>query len=573
MRLIKLTIFLGVFILLCNATFAQTDTSIHFSSPLQIPLYLAGNFGEIRGGHFHAGIDIKTQQVEGHVVLAAADGYISRVKISLGGYGNALYITHANGFMTAYGHLQKFNNQITERILTHQYETQKFTIERFFHPKQIPVKKGDTIAISGNSGGSGGPHLHFEIRKNGIPQNPLQYGLDIKDNIPPTLKNVGIYPMNDTSFINGKNEPLIIPIQKVGSSYKISSTTTLKARGVLGFGIEAIDKLNGSHNRCGVFNISLTADTHLIYSHEMNQISFDQTRFIQTHVDFYETKKNKRRIQKSFLTTYNKLRIYKDVKNKGLVYFSKYGHLLNYHISDVYGNESTLKFAVNFDSSHYELEPKKTSPLLFQYNKDNVFENPDIRVNIPKYGLYEDLNFTTTLADTLPNAVAPIHYVQNLYTPLQRKMTVSIRADSNEFLGPKYFAVSLNSKLKVISPEGGKYAQGWVTFKTRSMGPYTLFLDTIAPTIKPVNFKSVSNNISSLNKLILKTEDNTNGSGIKTYSAYIDGEWTLLEYDYKTNLVWINLNHHTPSSGEHLLEVKIGDSVNNFKTFSFNFIW
>ena len=571
MRLIKLTIFLGIFTSFGNSSIAQTGSNLTFSSPLNIPLFLAGNFGEIRGGHFHAGIDIKTQQVEGHVVLAAADGYISRVKISLGGYGNALYITHTNGYTTAYGHLQKFNEEITSYITKEQYKDKKFTIERFLPKNKISVKKGDTIAISGNSGGSGGPHLHFEIRKNGIPQNPLLYGFDIKDDIAPIIKHIGIYPMNDTSFINGKNTPLILPIKNIGTHYKIASSSKIKGKGVLGFGIETIDKLNGATNRCGVYSISLQADNHVIYSHQMDEISFDVTRFIQTHVDFYEAKKNKRRIQKSYLTSYNKLKIYKDVSNKGLVYFSKFGHHLNYSVTDVYGNNSQISFNVEYDSTKYSSETKPYSFTLFKYNVDNQLKSDGLNIFIPKFSLYENLKFTTSLADSLPNAVAPVYYIQDLYTPLQKKMTVSIRTKKDSVLSSKYFAVSLNKKLKVISPEGGKYDNGWVTFKTRSMGPYTILVDTIPPTIKSINFNSNTLNFSQLNQLTFKIKDQS--SGVKFYNAYIDGEWVLLEYDYKTNLAWINLNHHTPTKGEHLLELKIGDSVNNFNSYSFKFIW
>ncbi len=574
MKLSKSFFLLVILIVTVSSSFAQNDSLPHFGAPLPIPMYLAGNFAELRGGHFHGGMDIKTNQIEGIPVLAAEDGFVSRVKISLGGYGNCLYITHANGFSTTYGHLQRFNDEINDYVLKQQYAQEKFTIEQFFLPYQIPVKKGDIIALSGNSGGSGGPHLHFEIRKTkgSIAQNPLLFGFDIKDNISPTLKNIGIYPMNDTSFINGQNSPLMLPLVKRGSSYVISSKTKLKARGVIGFGIEAIDKLNGSNNVCGVYNVSLFADSNLIYSHQMDEVRFENTRFIQTHVDFYEAKKNKRKIQKSHLTTYNNLRIYKNVQNKGLVYFSKYGHQMDYSVIDVYGNKSTVKMDIAFDSNNYQPEMKTDSFTLFVYKQNGTYESDELKVTIPKYSLYENLEFTTSNSDTLPQGVSKVHFVQDLYTPLQKKMTVTIKTDSvAQEKGNKFFAVSLNEKLKTIAPEGGKYENGWVTFRTRSMGPYTILEDTVPPVIKPVNFSTTTPSIRNKKQLILKAEDAM--SGVKTYNAYMDGEWHLLEYDYKTNLVWINLDHHLPSDGAHKLEIKIGDSVNNFKTFTFNFIW
>ena len=564
----------GLIILCPWLASGQTDSLPEFSAPLPIPLYLAGNFAELRGGHFHGGIDIKTQQVEGIPVLAAADGYISRVKISLGGYGNALYITHPNGYTTAYGHLQQFNTEITKFVQQAQYQDQKFTIERFLLPNQIAVKKGDTIALSGNSGGSGGPHLHFEIRKTkgSIAQNPLKFGFDIKDNIPPTLKNIGFYPMNDTSSINGQNEPLILPLRKKGNTFYIYPSTPLKARGVIGVGIEAIDKLNGSHNICGVYTISLFADSNTIYTHQMDEIRFENTRFIQTHVDFYEAKKNKRKIQKSYLTSYNNLRIYRDVKNKGLIYFSKFGHDIDYHISDVHGNSSTLHTAISYDSIPFLIENKLDSFTLFKFNTPNMHNQSDLKVTIPKYSLYEDLKFVTSSTDTITSGVAKVHFIQNLYTPLQKKMTISIKTDSVPLnKGVKFYAVSLTNDFDVISPEGGSYSKGWLTFKTRSMGPYTVLEDTIPPTIRPVNFSTTSKTINQLDKLVFKVDDKH--SGVKSFNAFIDGKWHLLEYDYKTNRAWINLDHRLPEKGTHLLEIKVGDAVNNFKTFSFNFIW
>ena len=556
----------------------QIDSIPQFTAPLNIPMFLAGNFGEIRGGHFHAGIDIKTQQVEGLPVFAAADGYISRVKIALGGYGNVIYITHPNGYTTVYGHLQKFNTEINKHVLAKQYQLEKFTIELFFTPNQLPVKQGQEIALSGNSGGSGGPHLHFEIRKTkgGLPQNPLKFGFDIKDNIRPTLKNLAIYPINDTSIINGKHDPVFIPLKKAGNKYTLSSNDSIFANGVIGFGLEAIDKLNGSNNRCGVYNITLKADSSTIYEHQMDQLNFATTRYINTHVDFYETKKNKRRIQKSYLTTHNPLQIYKNIRNKGLVYFSKYNHNLNYLVSDVYGNNTSLDFKVYVDSTLKTTDsvtaPKPDTVPIFKFDQSNLFETENIKITFPKYCFYEDINFNYSMADTINNGVAPVHQIMSLYDPLQKYIYISMRVPATDSsLSDKYFAVSLTSKNKVISPEGGSYKEGWLTFKTRSLGPYTVLVDTTPPVIKPINFNSSTKNISNLSQLKLKITDNL--SGIKSFDAYIDGKWQLMEFDPKTGIALIDLSHHSPSIGEHDLLVKIGDSVNNFKAFTFNFIW
>lgn len=562
-------------LLLGNNAFAQRDSLNQFAAPLNIPMYLAGNFGEIRPGHFHAGIDIKTQQVEGLPVLAAADGYVSRVKISLGGYGNALYITHPNGYTTVYGHLQKFNEEINAFILKEQYAEQSFTIEKFFSANQIPVKKGDVVAVSGNSGGSGGPHLHFEIRAtNGnIPQNPLKFGFDIKDNIHPIFKNLAIYPLNDTSLVNGKPFPQFFPLKKLGSKYVLAKPQNLSARGVIGFGVEAIDQLNGASNRCGVYTITLKADTQIIYSHQMDAIGFDVTRFINSHVDFYETSKNKRRIQKSFLTSYNKLQIYKDVKNQGKVYFSKYGHDLNYTITDAYGNQSDFDFSVSVDTLSALPEIEKTTSRVFPYTQENTYSDENIHITFPAYSFYEDMDFEFAVSsDTLKDAVTPVYSIQNLYSPLQTYVSVTIKTPEIENVDvAKFFAVSLDEKNEMISPEGGEFSDGWLRFRTRSLGPYTLMLDTLAPIVKAVNFNQKQSTISHLKQLTFHVEDAL--SGVKYYNAYIDNKWHLLQFDAKTGTLWMDLDYHTPAKGAHTLLVKVGDAVNNFKTFTFDFIW
>lgn len=568
-------IFTTYLLLFTSIVFSQSDTSNYFGAPLTIPMYLAGNFGEIRSGHFHAGIDIKTQQVEGMPVIAAADGFVSRIKISLGGYGKALYITHPNGYTTAYGHLQKFNDEINSVVLAKQYAEKSFTTELYLTANRIEVKKGDTIALSGNTGGSGGPHLHFEIRKTAgsVPQNPLKFGFDIKDNIAPIIKNIAIYPLNDTSSINGKREVLVIPTKKYGSKYILTHKGPLKAQGVIGFGIEAIDKLNGAGNRCGAYNITLQTDSQTIYSHQMDEIGFDVTRFINTHVDFYQWKKKKKRVQKSYLNSYNKLKIYRDVKNKGMVYFSKYGHQLHYDVYDVYGNSTSIDFNVSVDTAIYN-HPQPVTPtgVYFNFKSANHFENEAIKIDFPAYSFYENIYFDYKKEDSLPNGYSNVHRIQNLYSPLQKYMTVSINAQQlDSAIQNKVYAVSLNKDLKVISPEGGGLKDGWIVFRTRSLGPYTLLVDTVPPTIKPLNFKTSAPNIDHAKNLTFIAKDSD--SGVAQYTAQIDGEWCLMELDSKTGVLSVDLQNFKLNQGPHTLSLKIGDSLNNFKTFTFDFIW
>ena len=561
--------------LLTFSTIAQSDQypKDYFRSPLNVPLYLAGNFGEIRSNHFHAGIDIKTQQREGLDVFAAADGYISRINVSLYGYGKALYITHPNGYTTVYAHLQKFSPEIEEYVRKSQYDKKKFTITLYPSKEELKVTKGQVVAKSGNTGGSGGPHLHFEIRdsKNEVPLNPLLFGFKIKDDIKPILKNVALYPLNDTSYVNGKNKPANYKLYGSAGKYSLAKDVSLKAKGVIGVGIEAIDRLNGSNNRCGVYSIALRADSQLVYKHEMEQIPFHLSRYINSHVDFKLTKKHRKRIQKSFLDANNQLNIYKDVASGGRLYFSKYGHELDYEVIDSYGNKSHLSFKVDVDTNDYETTVDSTIQYL-KYTEETYLEDDSLKVSIASNSTYKDLPLEWKKLKRHPKAYAPSYEIMDIYTPLHKKMSVSLKIDSvPENYVQKLYAVSLSPKGKVISPEGGKIQGDWMTFKTRSFGAYTVLIDTIPPTVRPHNFKGNGKTFSTLKYISFTIKDNQ--SGIASYNGYVDDSWVLMEYDTKKKRLWYEFDSERLERGKHSLKVVITDKVGNSKTLAIDFIW
>lgn len=546
----------------------------YFRSPLNVPLYLAGNFGEIRSNHFHAGIDIKTQQREGLNVYAAAEGYVSRISISLYGYGKSLYIVHPNGYTTVYAHLQRFSPEIEEFVRQQQYNKKKFTLNLFPKKGELLVSKGDTIAISGNTGGSGGPHLHFEIRdsRNSVPINPLLFGFKIKDDIKPILKHLSIYPLNDTSTINGKNEPLHLKLYGSAGKYRFAKTVNLRARGIIGTGIETIDRLNGSNNRCGVYSIKLSADGKIVYQHEMEKIPFHLSRYINSHVDYYETRKNKRRVQKSFLDPNNQLNIYTELNTGGKLYFSKYGHDLNYEVYDSYGNTSQIDFKIALDSIPFFPEEKNDSTQTFQFAHENYFETDSLKVTIKSNSLYRDLPLKWRKGKRIAKSFAPTFEIMDRYTPLHKKAEIKIKIDSvSTDLKNKLYAVSLNEKNKVSSAPGGKVKGGWVTFKTKNFGVYTVLLDTIPPSIKKHNFKGNGKTFSTMKNISFKIKDHE--SGIKSFNGYIDNEWVLMEFDKKKSKLWYEFDAKRLTRGKHKLKVVITDNVGNSQSLTIDFIW
>lgn len=581
-----------------------------FGPPLDIPLVLAGNFAEIRPNHFHGGIDIKTESVEGKQIYSIAKGYVSRIKISTRGYGKALYIDHPNGYTSVYGHLQRYSDRIEEYLKKQQYKKETFEIELYPSRHELIVDSGEVIAFSGNTGGSSGPHLHFEIRdtKTEWGLNPLLFGFDIRDNIPPQIKVLGIYPLSDSSSVNGKNKPVMVGAFKSNGHYRIAAKSPVNVKGAIGFGIEVTDNMNGTGNVCGIFSIELLVDGTTIYYHDVEKVSYDDTRYINSHIDYELCKTKRRNIQRSFLQPNNKLGIYKNVKNSGIVFFNdSLMHKVRYVVKDSYSNTSVLEFYVRshpsrdilqeqpltdtlfieLDSLSCEENSLQSTSLqgdtansepdtfgisvdsipakfnLFKYNEYNSFETSSIIISLPKNVLYDNLLFEYSIGTRIKGGVSPVHRVHHPLVPLHSYMTISIKTDSlkKEYFS-KAFIASINGSHPVA--EGGSYEDGFVTTKTRSFGNYTVLIDTIPPGIKPV---SVS---GSRDKMVFRIGDSL--SGIKSYRGTIDDKWILMEYDYKTGLLVYTFDNSRVSPGKHLFQLTVTDERGNSSTYKTNIV-
>jgi len=229
---LKRTLNIFLMLLLVGASsLAQSNIpKDYFGKPLDIPLILSGSFGELRSNHFHSGLDIKTQQRTGLPVYAPADGYVSRIKVGHYGYGKALYIKHPNGYSTVYAHLERYAGKIQDYVKKQQYRKESYEIELFPKADLLPVYKGDLIGYSGNTGSSGGPHLHFEIRDaSSRPMNPMLFGLDVPDTRRPLLNSVMVYPVGDSAHVDQRRSRKRLKLTPLGNgSYKAE---TIKAYG------------------------------------------------------------------------------------------------------------------------------------------------------------------------------------------------------------------------------------------------------------------------------------------------------------------------------------------------------
>src|SRR5690606_21178437 len=309
MKLILFFLFFTSTILSAQNNYPQD----YFGSPLEIPLILSGNFAELRSNHFHSGLDLKTQQRIGLKVLAAADGYVSRIKIQHYGYGKTLYVTHPNGYTTVYAHLSEYSSIIEAYVKKHQYEVESYEIEMFPATGELLVSKGELIAYSGNTGGSGGPHLHFEIRdKDELPMNPLLFGYDIKDTSKPVISSLYVYPLGEGSSVNNslRRQKLKLTLLKNGD-YGAESVTAL---GDIGFAINTFDRQDLAANANGVYNIQTFINGSQNFEVDFRKFSFDETNRLNRFIDYEHFKTAKERIQKLFNDN-NDLSILKSINN------------------------------------------------------------------------------------------------------------------------------------------------------------------------------------------------------------------------------------------------------------------
>ena len=538
-----------------------------FISPLKIPMYLSGTFGELRTNHFHSGIDIKTQGVEGHEIVAVADGYVSRIKVSAGGFGNALYVNHQNGYQSVYAHLQKYNDEIAEYVKNAQYASESFEIELFPEAGQFQYKQGDLIAFGGNSGSSGGPHLHFEIRDAATakPINPLLFGYEVKDTRFPLISGLGIY---DHDGLHYDQEAKKFKIISGGNGkYKLErDTINLKSYNPK-FILRTYDKLNGANNMNGVFSIKGFIDGAPFYDFNTETFAFDETRYLNAHIDYKEKKKNRSNYNQCFHLPGNTLSMYDRVQGSGWIdLYDNQARKIEFQVEDVAGNRSELSFYVKrTDKQNEKIETISCNQFLDR-NVDNQFEFDGFRMNLPAGSLYDNicLRYDQTEIKT-GNVFSKVHLVNNSYIPVHRYYNVYLKP--NERLKPelknKAIVVYKNEKGGLTS-QGGVWEGDWLRGRTREFGQFFVSIDTIKPKITPVNI-SKEKNISKQSTIAIRIGDNL--SGIKSYHATVDGQWVLMVYDRKRARLTYKIDEHFPK-GKRQFKLVVADDVGNVNTYT-----
>ncbi|QIK58884.1 M23 family metallopeptidase [Dysgonomonas sp. HDW5A] len=507
-----------------------------YRSPLDIPLLLSANFGELRNNHFHSGIDIKTQGVEGKPVYSIADGYISRIGVSPSGYGLVLYIDHPNGQTSVYGHLSSYNVRISEYVKQEQYKQESFRIDVKLSPYQIPVKKGDLVAYTGNTGGSGGPHLHFEIRETKTEKalDPLVYYKKIiADNKSPEVKGIAAYPVPGRGVINGTILPLHQSVTQLKAGGYSPLKQSIEAWGLIGLGIKAYDRMDATSNIYGVRVVSLSVDNKEVFRSEVAGFPFDQSRMINTFTEFADWRLNKSFYMQSFIEPGNKLPFYSSINSGYININEERPYQISYELEDLYGNKSVYDFTV-IGKKQNIITPSACNQVLI-WDKDNKYNTDQFTLSIPKGNLYNDVCFTLSQASST-EYYSDIYSVNKTPVPLDKSGEVSIKLSSDPLSNKKQYGVVqlTNNRASWI---GGSYKNGSIIAKIRELGiRLAVSADTEAPKITRIETSGKGKRRIVVPKDEIRIRMSDNLSGIATFKGTIDGKFALFTHDMKSSI-------------------------------------
>lgn len=543
----------------------NTAEAQQLRKPMDIPVLLSGNFGELRSNHFHSGIDFKTQGVEGKPIHSVQDGYVSRISVSPWGYGNGLYITHPDGTTTVYGHLQKFSQKITAYLKEKQYEQESFNVNLSLTPDELPVKEGELVALSGNTGSSGGPHLHFEVRDTETeePMDPIEYYKDlIKDTQAPKIQGIMVYSMPGKGVVNGSRRKLELkPV--TAKNGKQTLTGKIEAWGEIGLAVKGYDYMDNTSNIYGIKDITLTADSQVIFHSNLDRFAFDESRYLNSFTDFEEWKEHRSFYIKSFVDPGNRLRFIESLNRGILTIDEPRTYHLTYQLADAFGNTTRLSIQIEGKEQPIpEVDTENTE--LFHWWSDNRFGAKGIRLAIPKGNLYDDLYFRYSVKED-STALGATHILHNKPVAFHKSAKLSLRLQTDTLDNKlQYGIVRLQNGRR--SWTGGVYRNGWVDADIKEMGSYTLGQDLVPPTITPLNPATWV----SKQAIALRLSDNL--SGVQTYRGEIDGQYVLFEMNSKSVITY-HFDKERLARGKHTLKLFVTDACGNQSTYTYPFTW
>ncbi len=543
-------------ILLCTLCCCRFSLAQYYQPPVDIPIQLSGTFAELRGTHFHAGIDIRTQSKEGLPLRAVAEGYVSRIKIQQGGYGKALYINHPNGTTSLYAHLQRYSDKIVPHVRKKQYDKKSYTINFYTEPDDIKVKKGEIIGYSGNTGSSLGPHLHFELRStaNQIPFNPILEGIYVPDSIRPVIKQVFAYPID--GVVNQSEEKIQLNFTQKNDSLYIADKVV--ALGKIGFGLVHFDRQDNSYNKNGTFEILATINGNQRFSARFDTLSFDDTAHMHKLLDYrhyVETEKKVMRLFNPFLEAVP----FVDFSENGWIHVEEAeSYTYNVTLRDIAGNSTSLIIPIIGKKEEVWVQKKPPQKgKTIHPNRDYLFEFDSAKLYLDAKTFSEPTPLNVFMDKDTLNIENPYAYFNKAYKlTFEKKYT----------LRGEYLALKRKNQWRFIAKRNPK---GKFTTKLRSTGAIAVLQDTIPPTV--TDQKNISNRWISLEKDIRFTIKDK-GSGIDRFEGYLNGKWILFEYEQKKNELTFRFKDPIKlSQVKHKLKLIVWDKAGNNTTFDTTF--
>ncbi|CAA7195360.1 M23 family metallopeptidase [Chryseobacterium potabilaquae] len=552
-QMIFIVCFINGVILFAQNNYPQN----YFRNPLHIPIQLAANFGTVRTNHFHMGLDIRTNSQENLSVVAAADGYVSRIKIERYGFGNAIYITHPNGYTTVYAHLNSFFDGLDQYVKERQYKDEKWEQDIVLLPKQFPVSKGQLIALSGNTGGSAGPHLHFEIRDTKTEEciNPLLFGFDVPDRISPIISGMYWYDRRFSTYEPGANG---IAVKKVGNMYM---TNLIQINSpAISFGIKAIDKANQGFN-LGIYEAKLFMDGQLKYSFKIDKVSYEDTRYLNGCIDYTKFVQDKMSIQHLSTLPGMKLEHYSTGLDGIINFQDNEIHNVEIVVKDINGNTSRLVTKVQFTKASEKISSYGTT---INANEGKTVKTENAEISFSKKSFYDSIHFNMS---EKPDAEAASNTVilHTINIPVHDSYSLKIKPNKklrDEEKDKVVMELNYGNDKNVIK---GKWNNGWVEGQFNRLGIVKLIIDNSLPSVSP-NWKDGS----LVNASSLRLKGETAVGDIVSFRAELDGKW-LRFTRVKNDFIYVFDEKCPKGSGLQTLKIVITNTAGNTNTQTFTF--
>ncbi len=523
----------------------------YFRNPLNIKMELVANFGELRNNHWHMGLDIRTQQRENLPVHAAAEGYVARIKIEPGGFGRAVYINHPNGFTTLYAHLNAFMPALESWVKNQQYLKQSWAVELTVPPHLFPLQKGQFFAYSGNTGGSAGPHVHFEIRdtKTDNCLNPLLFQFPIADAVPPSLTRLALYDRNRSTYAQ---TPQLLALTKTGSAYRLLQSNSIKVgTDKISFAIGAVDRFTASANPNGIYSARIFLDDELQSAFILDDINYDKTRYFNAQTDYRYKYSGGPWVQHLSRMPGDESGVYTPTVSNGVLDLSDGApHSVKIEVCDAAQNLSVLRFSVQYDAALHKPQSAAGITKLVP-NYVNVFEEDGFEAFTTERSVYDTVYVQYKKT---PSPLSVLHSFVPPSIPAHEGITVRIKAAVPENLRNKVIIQSIAGTRKTV--EKGVWNGDWVSAKFRQFGTFEVLVDD-----KPPVINTPPQDVSKSSRIVFTPTDNF---GIKSFRAELDGAW--LRFTNNGGRTWIYSFDEKFSRGAHELTITVEDIAGNKTT-------